>query len=81
MINIKERPRCRKQILKLLDNLGCQLEDLWVHLYWYLTDGMLKQTKKMILEAGNPKKLTLTHEDWDFSERSYKMCRFWLKWL
>jgi len=47
---LKERPRCRKEILKICEESGLILEDLWYVKWSHFSDGMQKQLKKMLWE-------------------------------
>jgi hypothetical protein len=52
---IKERPRCRQEINKIREERNTTLKEMWDKRYtklFFPTDGMRKQLKKMLLEAG-----------------------------
>jgi len=46
----RERPNCRIVILELLDEYNCTLEQLYQDYKLQLSDGILTQCRKMILE-------------------------------
>ena len=55
IINIKERPRCRKKIMQIRERENSTLKGLWDNRYtktFFPSDGLKKQLKKMLLEAG-----------------------------
>jgi hypothetical protein len=72
---VKDKPKCRKRINELLKIYDCTLEDLWIYGYTFLSKGLQSEVKKMIKENGNPKKLTLTKNDCDISEKQYEFVK------
>ena len=64
---MKERPRNRKCIYALLCRYETNLEEMYCSMPTFLSHGMRLQLKKMIIEDGNKKNLTLSYRDLDYS--------------
>lgn len=50
MVHFKERPRCRKAVTHLLEELDCDLNELLHHPRVALSTGLKKQVRKMLQE-------------------------------
>lgn len=53
MVYIKERPKCRKILLKLMKEYNCTLEELLHHPQFFLSPSLRKQCRKMLQEKNN----------------------------